>query len=98
MTALTEVIIEEGYNSTDELMRDWALMVALTRVDQYQAECEFFEQKYGVKYEEFERQVHANEGYEDFEHEEDLDDWEFSTHALKWWQGKAEELHRAANA
>jgi hypothetical protein len=79
MTVLTEVLLEEGYNSTDELVRDWALLVALSRLEQYQAECEFFEKKH-------------NMSLEQFGQEEDIEDWEFSCNALKWWQAKAKEL------
>lgn len=98
MTGLTEILLEEGYNSTDELIRDWTLMVALSRVEQYQAEYDFFVRKYNVTLEEFEQQIHAEKGQEDFEQEDDLTDWEFSTHALAWWQAKVEELNRAADA
>ncbi|NJN99398.1 MAG: hypothetical protein HC875_37530 [Anaerolineales bacterium] len=96
MTVLSEVLLEEGYHSTDELARDWALMVALARLEQYQAECEFFEKKYNLPWEQFDRLVHREKGHEDFEQEEDIEDWEFSANALKWWQAKVEELGYAA--
>jgi hypothetical protein len=32
---------------------------------------------------------------EDFAEEADAEDWEFSLNALKWWQGKVEELRGA---
>lgn len=92
MTVLTEVLLEEGYNSTEELVRDWALMVALSRLEQYQAECELFEKKHKMSLEQFERLVHREKGHEDFGQEEDIEDWEFSVNALKWWQAKAKEL------
>lgn len=92
MTVLTEVMLEEGYNSTDELVRDWALMIALSRLEQYQAECEFFEKKHNMSLEQFERLIHEEKGHEDFGQEEDIEDWEFSCNALKWWQAKAKEL------
>ncbi len=98
MTALTEVLFEEGYDSSEELIRDWTLMMALSRLEQYQAECEFFERKYNMTLEEFEHLAHEQKGQEDFEQEEDIEDWEFSAQALNWWQAKVEELHRAADA
>ena len=97
MTVLTEVLLEEGYNSTDELVRDWALMMALSRQEQYRAECEFFERKHHKSFEQFERLAHQKKGHEDFEQEEDIEDWEFSTTALKWWQARVEELRDAAS-
>ncbi len=92
MTVLTEVLLEEGYNSTDELARDWALMVALSRLEQYQAECDFFKKKYHMSLEQFEHLAHQKKGHEDFEQEADIEDWEFSTNALKWWQARVEKL------
>jgi len=97
MTILTDVLRREGYNSADDLVRDWSLMVALTKVDQYQAECDFFQHKYQMVLEEFERQIHAEQGVEDFTQEEDLEDWEFAVQALKWWQAKVRGLRAAAN-
>lgn len=97
MSILTEVLLEEGYNSTDELARDWVLMVALSRLEQYQAECEFFEKKYNTSFEQFERLTHQKKGVEDFRQEDDIDDWEFSANALKWWQVKVEALRNAAD-
>ncbi len=97
MTAFTEVLLEQGYDSSEELIRDWSLMVALSRLEQYRAECEFFERKYNMSLEELEHLAHKQKGQEDFGQEEDIEDWEFSVQALKWWQTKAEDLHRAAN-
>ncbi len=88
MTAFTEVLLEQGYDSSEELIRDWSLMVALSRLEQYQAEYEFFERKYNMSLEKLEYLAHEQKGQEDFEQEEDLDDWEFSVQALKWWQAK----------
>ena len=98
MTVLSEVLLEEGYNSMDELARDWALMVALSLLEQYQAECEFFEKKYNMPLEQFERLVHQKKGCEDFEQEEDIEDWEFSANALKAWQAKVEALRNVTGA
>ena len=98
MAVLTELLLEEGYNSTDELVRDWALMIALSRLEQYRAECEFFEKKHNTSFEQFERVAHQKKGHEDFEQEEDIEDWEFSANALRWWQAKVEELRNAADA
>jgi len=97
MTA-TEVLLNAGYHSTDELLQGWALMVALSKLDQYRAECEFFANKYQQSYAEFAQRVHGQTGREDFEQEEDLEDWDFAFHALNWWKTKVEELRFAAHA
>jgi len=97
MTA-TEVLLNAGYHSTDELLQGWALMVALSKLDQYRGECEFFAAKYQQSFDEFARRVHDQTGLEEFEEEDDLEDWTFALHALNWWQDKAEELRSAAYA
>ncbi len=73
-------------------------MEALTKIEQYRAECEFFENKYGMDLKTLERQLHKDKGKENFEKEEDLEDWEFAKKALNWWEKKLKELRLAADA
>jgi hypothetical protein len=96
LTATAEILLEEGYRSTDGLFRGWALLTAMSRVEQYQAECEAFQKKYGRSLTEFERRMHSSQGREDFAAEDDLDDWAFASEALRWWRSKTEELRIAA--
>lgn len=91
----TRVLLEEGYRSTDEIFRGWALMTAMARVEHYQAECELFQKKYEQSLAELERATHSMPGQEDFAVEDDLDDWEFADRALAWWQSKVKELRVA---
>ena len=93
-----ELLRREGYSSQSELMQDWALLLALSRLEQYRAECEYLERKYGMQPDEFEKLIHGEKGREDFEQEEDLEDWEFCLNALKWWKAKIKELQGAAYA
>jgi hypothetical protein len=93
--AAKEVLLKEGYLSGDRLIRDQALLIALSKIEQYKAECDYFEHKYGSVVGEFEAALRAEKGKEDFQQEEDLDDWEFANAALKWWTGKADELKSA---
>ncbi len=90
--------ILEGYASEEGLLRDVYLLQALTKIEQYGAECEFFEKKYSVDLKTFERQLHRDKGKENFQKEEDLEDWEFAHNALYWWEKKLKELRRAADA
>jgi hypothetical protein len=96
MTA-TEVLLNAGYHSTDELLQGWALMVALSKLDQYRAECEFFASKYQQSLDEFAQRVRDQTDHEAFEEEDDLDDWNFALHALNWWKDKVEELRSATH-
>ncbi len=64
--------------------------MALSIIEEYRAECDYFSQKYGATRKEFEDSLRAKKGSEDFEKEEDLDDWEFAEAALRWWSEKAD--------
>jgi hypothetical protein len=92
MDVRTQVLLGEGYRSTEEVFRGWALMTAMSKLEQYRAECELFEKKHGGTLADFERTTHLMMGQEDFNREDDLADWEFATQALEWWHSKAEEL------
>jgi|GEM_PF-1281265 hypothetical protein len=84
-----EILFKEGYGFTDRVIQDCALMLALSKIEQYRSECDFFEHKYSMKLEQFGYVLRQTKGEENFEKEEDLDDWEFAFNALKWWEQKA---------
>ena len=90
-----DILLEDGYSSSDELLKDWASFVALSRIEQYRSEKECFEERYGMSSQAFENEIHAEKGFEDFQHEGDLEDWEFACKALSWWEDKYRELQRA---
>jgi len=92
MEAPEEVLFSEGYDSSKAFITDWALLISLSRVEQYKAECDLFQKKYGMNLEEFEFCLHREKGHEDFEKEEDLADWQFSLQTMKWWQEKVKEI------
>jgi hypothetical protein len=90
-----EILTKEGYGSSDEFARDGAHVLALSRLEQYRGEIEYFEKKYGMPFKEFESSVHACKGREDFAKEADIEDWEFALNALKWWEEKVKEFKHA---
>ncbi len=98
MDATTQVLLEEGFRSTDDVFRGWALMIAMSKLEQYRAECESLAKKHGGTLAEFESVTRAVKGREDFDAEEDLEDWEFAAHALTWWQSKIEEIRGATSS
>jgi len=87
-----EILFREGYESFENFIQDSALLIALSKIDQYEAECEFYKEKYGSEIEDFEALLHKERGEEDFGKEEDLEDWEFAAHAVIWWKERADEL------
>jgi len=70
-------------------------MIALSRMDQFRAEKESFENKHKKSFERYEKDLHAVKGKENFEKENDLEDWEFACKALIWWEDKLRELRNA---
>ncbi len=95
MTVKENIFIEEGYFSPENMLKEVYLLNTLSKKEQYNAEIEFFEKKYNMKFYEFEKQIHSKKGKENFRKEEDLEDWEFAISALKWWTEKAKELKNA---
>ena len=82
------ILAEEGYTSDRAMIRDYYLLHALAKLEQYRAECEYFEDKYQMKIHEFEKAIHRTKGKENFDKENDYEDWEFAHNALKYWKEK----------
>lgn len=87
-----EIFFREGYESYENYIHDSALLISLSKIDQYEAECEFYKEKYEMDIESFETILHKERGKENFDQEEDLEDWEFAIHAVNWWKERADEL------
>ncbi|MCU0501622.1 MAG: hypothetical protein MUC51_07615, partial [Anaerolineae bacterium] len=66
ITATNQILLEEGYRSAEDVLRGWALLTAMSRVEQYRAECEALQKKHGTSLAELERAAHAIKGQEDF--------------------------------
>jgi hypothetical protein len=92
---INDILFEDGYSSSDDALKDWSVMIALSRIDQFRAEKESFENKYKKSFESYEKDLRAVKGKEDFEKENDLEDWEFSHKALTWWEDKLKALRYA---
>ena len=43
---INEILFEHGYLSPDDALKDWSVMIALSRIDLFRAEKESFENKY----------------------------------------------------
>jgi hypothetical protein len=94
MEAFEEVLFSDGYESSKLLIRDWALLACLARIEEYRAECELFQKRHGMSMREFESCLHEEKGHEDFKKEDKLANWQFSSNALKWWEEKARNLQK----
>jgi len=96
MDTLKEVLAEEGYSSEQTLIKDVTLLFALSKIEQYQSECDYYQRKYEMSIKEFDSKIHKSKGKENFENEEDFEDWEFSSHALDWWKKRVSALKKHA--
>jgi hypothetical protein len=92
---INEILFEDGYLSPDDVLRDCSIMIALTKIDQFRAEKESFENKYKKSFDSYENDFRAIKGNEDFEKENDLEDWEFACKALIWWEDKMQVFRNA---
>ena len=92
---LGDIIKNEGYSSADAFVRDAAYLVALSKLEQYRAECQFFENKYGTGLDAFLNKLRDSKESEDFKQEEDLEDWRFAAQTAEWWEQKVRELRSA---
>ncbi len=95
MTVKEHILIEEAYSSSEKMLEDVYFLHTLSKKEQYKAEIEFFEKKYGVRLSEFKKKLRNVRGRENFNKEDDLEDWEFAANALKWWTKKAKEFKNA---
>lgn len=89
-----EILRQEGYSSAEAFTQDAAYLMALAKVEQYRAECELYERKYGMELDSF-RSERKVKGEEHFQEEDDLDDWMFADAALRWWEARSRELKNA---
>ena len=92
---INEILFEDGYLSSDDVLKDWSVMIALSRIDQFRGEKESFENRYKKSFDSYEKDLRATRGKEDFEKENDLEDWEFACKALIWWDDKLRTLRNA---
>lgn len=92
---ISDILSHEGYGSGNAFLKDATGFLALAKVEQYRAECEFFERKYGMRLEQLREALQNTKGEEEFDREEDLADWEFAEVALRWWEEKIRELKSA---
>jgi hypothetical protein len=92
---LIKILLEDGYLSSDDVLKDWSVMIVLSKVDQYRSEKESFGNKHKKSLDSYEKDLHATRGKEDFAKENDLEDWEFACKALIWWEDKLRALQNA---
>lgn len=86
-------ILEKSMGITrQDALKEVSLLIALSKRDKYEMECQKFKRKYKLNFSELERKIHSKKNHEIYEIENDLDDWEFARSSSKWWNQRIEEL------
>ncbi|CEP68482.1 Uncharacterized [Moorella glycerini] len=88
------VLRNMGFANEREALKEQALLLILSKINRYRAECSYYEKKYGMTFEKFAAMVHENSG-EDFEHEDDLLDWRFAKETLEDLMRQKKEIEDA---
>ncbi len=88
-------VLEKTGTSESQILREHSVLLGLSKVSRYEAQCRRLERKYGQPLEAFRAHQNAKIGEETFVEEEDLSDWEYADAALKWWRSTLEEMRRA---
>ena len=81
----------------EDALKEFSLLIALSKRDKYKTECQKFKHKYQMNFEHFETNLHSLKNQEDYEKECELDDWEFAKTSLNWWEQKIKELVGVSN-
>ena len=88
-------ILDKTGQTESAVLREHLILTGLAKLSRYEAECGYFEKKYGESLKSFEERINRKSQEEDFAQEDDLMDWEYADAALKWWRSQLEELRRA---
>ena len=91
---VAEILSQAGESET-EALHEHAMLLCMSKISRFEAECRQFQAKYGKKFETVRKRLQNVQGKEDFETEDDLMDWEYAHSALAWWRERIEELRHA---
>ena len=89
------VLQRGGYAGVREALKEQALLLIHGRINQYENECNFFEQKYKASYNDILGKTEKEKGKEDFALEDDLLDWRFALEMLEKLRQAKQEIENA---
>jgi len=87
-----ELLSSLHYSNIEEAGLDMLLLSAQSKYSEFSNEARFFENKYHMKFAEFQKMVEKKVEDEDFEQEDDLMTWKFAHESAQYWKKKVEEL------
>ena len=89
------IINQLGFKDIKSFVKNQALMMMLAKLDKYESEYKFFERKYRMTFEDFQKQVRELKGNENFDEDDDYLDWRFVKETLEDLREKKQELEHA---
>jgi len=89
---LETILSELGFRNLEDAALKQAELVLLSKISKYEAENNFFKNKYNVDYETMMRRMKENENREIFEEEDDLLDWQFAFESLTKYKKQYSQL------
>jgi hypothetical protein len=82
---VTEILQQVG-TPPSAVLKDHVTLLALSKLNRYEAECSQFEAKYQEPLSSLRRRLQSMTNQEDFAADDDLADWEFADRAVQWWR------------
>lgn len=86
---INSLLKELAIRDISQLIKDSLITEILSRISDYSAEVEHFEEKYHKKFAEFSKEYETGE--EDFEEYDDLMAWQFALQGKQYWEKKFNE-------
>ncbi|QTA89674.1 hypothetical protein [Desulfonema magnum] len=84
LSNLQEKVFSALHISKKDLLDEMSVILASQQLSEYSMEVDFFEKKYGKKFEEFDRYFRSHEV--SYEMENDWMNWKFSVESRKYWE------------
>lgn len=89
------IITQLGFKDIKAFIKNQALIMMLAKLDKYESENNFFERKYRMSFEDFQRKIEELKDDEDFEEDNDYLDWRFAKEAINGLRKQKQELEHA---
>ena len=88
----SELLSSLHYSNIEEAGIDMLLLSAQSNYSEFSNDVRFFEDKYHMKFEDFQQMLEQKVENEEFEQEDDLMAWKFAHESAQYWKEKIVEL------
>jgi len=80
-----------------QILKNYAIHIIYNKISKYEAEINFFRNKYLCSFEELITKTKDMKNEENMEWDDDLLDWEFATENFKYWQEQLKSINERIN-